>query len=77
MEIIQFILDGLAEVFTTYVPSFVGAIVSTVQNLFVNTSGDTTTGTIVLGIVVVVAGIAIVTSLLRMALRLLRIKRSA
>lgn len=77
MEIIQEILTGLAEVFTTYVPSFVGAVVDSVSGLFMQTTDGTTTGTVVLGIVVCLAGIAIVTSLFHVALRMLRIKRKA
>ena len=77
MGIITEILEGLATVFTTYVPSFVGAVVDTVQTLFIDGTGESATGTVVLGIVVCLAGIAIVTSLFRVALRMLRIKRKA
>ena len=77
MGIITEILEGLSTVFTTYVPSFVGAVVDTVESLFITGSGAEATGTVVLGILVCVAGIAIVTSLFRVALRMLRIKRKA
>ena len=77
MGIITEILEGLAIVFTTYVPSFVSAVVDTVSTLFIDGTGEAATGTVVLGILVCVAGIAIVTSLFRVALRMLRIKRKA
>ena len=77
MEIIGYITEGLATVFTDYVPALAGAVVDGAKALFVVSGTSGSAGSIVLGIVVVVAGIAICTSLMRLPLKLLRIKRHA
>lgn len=76
MAIIETIVTGLTTVLTTFVPAFFGAVVEGAEALFIGT-GEGAAGTIVLGIFVTVAGVALVTSLLRLVMRILRLKRRA
>lgn len=76
MEIIQEIVTGLGTAFE-FVPTFVGAIVDSAQNLFLQTVEGSTTGTVVLGIVLAVVGVSLTISIMRYCMRLLRLKRRA
>lgn len=76
MEIIQEIVTGLGTAFE-FVPTFVGAIVEAAQNLFLETVGDSTKGTVILGIVLAVVGVSLTISIMRYCMRLLRLKRRA
>lgn len=70
-DIITSTLNGISGLFTIYVPSFISAVVGTISGLFINNGS----GTAVLGILVCICGIAIVTNIFRVALRMLKIKK--